>query len=59
MLLRVPLIQLSVCLTKVVRGGKNSLNNRFLPFDVIKTESLLLLDDDVTLRHDEIILGFR
>ncbi len=58
MFLRVSIIHL-FCLTKVVRGGKNSLNNRFLPFDVIKTESLLLLDDDVTLRHDEIILGFR
>uniref|UniRef100_A0A5K3G201 Glyco_transf_64 domain-containing protein n=1 Tax=Mesocestoides corti TaxID=53468 RepID=A0A5K3G201_MESCO len=43
----------------VVRTNKNSLNNRFLPFDIIKTEALLMLDDDVTLRHDEIILAFR
>ncbi|VDM18583.1 unnamed protein product [Hydatigera taeniaeformis] len=43
----------------VIRGGKNSLNNRFLPFDVLKTEALLMLDDDVTLRHDEIVLAFR
>lgn len=44
---------------QVIRGGKNSLNNRFLPFDVLKTEALLMLDDDVTLRHDEIVLAFR
>ncbi|CDI98613.1 exostosin 3 [Echinococcus multilocularis] len=43
----------------VIRGGKNSLNNRFLPFDVLKTEALLMLDDDITLRHDEIVLAFR
>ncbi|KAM7535456.1 hypothetical protein Aperf_G00000096652 [Anoplocephala perfoliata] len=43
----------------VVRSGKNSLNNRFLPYDIIKTEAVLMLDDDVTLRHDEIVLGFR
>ncbi|VDO06460.1 unnamed protein product [Rodentolepis nana] len=44
---------------QVVKSEKNSLNNRFLPYDVIKTEAILMLDDDVTLRHDEIILGFR
>ncbi|VDN11802.1 unnamed protein product [Dibothriocephalus latus] len=43
----------------VVKGGKNSLNNRFLPYNVIKTDALLMLDDDVWLRHDEIILAFR
>lgn len=44
---------------QVVQSGKNSLNNRFLPYDIIKTEAILMLDDDVTLRHDEIVLGFR
>nr|VZI13850.1 unnamed protein product [Spirometra erinaceieuropaei] len=44
---------------RVVKGGKNSLNNRFAPYDVIKTDALLMLDDDVLLRHDEIILAFR
>ena len=38
---------------------KNSLNNRFLPFDAIQTEAILSLDDDVHLRRDEIIFGFR
>uniref|UniRef100_A0A0V0JBP5 Exostosin-3 n=1 Tax=Schistocephalus solidus TaxID=70667 RepID=A0A0V0JBP5_SCHSO len=43
----------------VVKGEKNSLNNRFAPYDIIKTDALLMLDDDVLLRHDEIILAFR
>lgn len=43
----------------VVQGNKNSLNNRFLPFELIKTEAILTLDDDVQLRHDEIIFAFR
>ncbi len=43
----------------VVNPGRNSLNNRFLPYDVIKTEAILSLDDDAHLRHDEIIFGFR
>lgn len=37
----------------------NSLNNRFLPLDIIETECVLHLDDDVRLRHDEMILAFR
>lgn len=44
---------------EVVRTSKNSLNNRFLPFDVIETEAVLSVDDDAHLRHDEIIFGFR
>lgn len=43
----------------VVRGAKNSLNNRFLPLDVIETEAILSVDDDAHLRHDEILFGFR
>lgn len=43
----------------VVRGPRNSLNNRFLPFDVIETEAILSVDDDAHLRHDEILFGFR
>ena len=30
-----------------------------MPFDEIETEAVLSMDDDVHLRHDEIILGFR
>ncbi len=44
---------------KVVQPGKNSLNNRFLPFDAIETEAILSMDDDMALRHDEIVFAFR
>ncbi|XP_013380983.1 exostosin-like 3 [Lingula anatina] len=43
----------------VVKTSKNSLNNRFLPYDVIETEAVLSIDDDAHLRHDEIVFGFR
>ena len=44
---------------KVIKSEKNSLNNRFIPYDEIETEAVLSVDDDVHLRHDEIIFGFR
>uniref|UniRef100_A0A336MS02 glucuronosyl-galactosyl-proteoglycan 4-alpha-N-acetylglucosaminyltransferase n=1 Tax=Culicoides sonorensis TaxID=179676 RepID=A0A336MS02_CULSO len=44
---------------EVVRAPRNSLNNRFLPFDAIETEAVLSVDDDAHLRHDEILFGFR
>ncbi|KAK3088375.1 hypothetical protein FSP39_018427 [Pinctada imbricata] len=44
---------------KVLKMSKNSLNNRFLPFDVIETEAVLSIDDDVYLRHEEIVFAFR
>lgn len=43
----------------MVRTEKNSLNNRFLPWDVVETEAILSIDDDAHLRHDEIMFGFR
>lgn len=43
----------------VVKATRNSLNNRFLPYDAIETEAVLSVDDDAHLRHDEIIFGFR
>lgn len=43
----------------VVRSPRNSLNNRFLPFDLIDTEAVLCVDDDAHLRHDEIVFAFR
>ena len=43
----------------VIKAKSNSLNNRFLPLDIIETEAILSMDDDVNLRHDEIIFGFR
>lgn len=44
---------------QVIKASKNSLNNRFLPFDAIETEAVLSVDDDAHLRHDEIMFGFR
>jgi len=43
----------------VIKAGENSLNNRFIPYDVIQTEAILSMDDDIYLRHDEIELAFR
>ncbi|XP_033726991.1 exostosin-like 3 [Pecten maximus] len=43
----------------IVKTARNSLNNRFLPFDAIETEAILSIDDDAHLRHDEIIFAFR
>ncbi|XP_054724927.1 LOW QUALITY PROTEIN: exostosin-3-like [Uloborus diversus] len=43
----------------VIKAKKNSLNNRFLPYDTIETEAILSVDDDAHLRHDEIVFGFR
>ncbi|CAG5101669.1 Similar to botv: Exostosin-3 (Drosophila melanogaster) [Cotesia congregata] len=43
----------------VIKALRNSLNNRFLPFDTIETEAVLSVDDDAHLRHDEIMFGFR
>ena len=43
----------------VVHPEKNSLNNRFVPWDVIDTDAVLSIDDDAHLRHDEILFGFR
>lgn len=44
---------------KIVQVTRNSLNNRFLPFDEIETDAILSLDDDTPLRQDEIIFAFR
>ncbi|KAG9509293.1 Exostosin-like 3 [Fragariocoptes setiger] len=44
---------------KIVKTEKNSLNNRFLPYDEIETDAILSLDDDSPLRQDEIVFGFR
>lgn len=43
----------------VVRVSKNSLNNRFVPYDAIETDAILSIDDDTPLRPDEIVFGFR
>ena len=46
-------------LLQFIKVPKNSLNNRFIPYDAIETEAILSVDDDVYLRHDEIQFGFR
>lgn len=43
----------------IIKAARNSLNNRFLPLDNLKTEAILSVDDDAHLRHDEILFGFR
>lgn len=50
---------LRLTLSQVIKAPRNSLNNRFLPFDSIETEAVLSVDDDAHLRHDEIMFGFR
>ncbi|KAK5966942.1 hypothetical protein GCK32_003964 [Trichostrongylus colubriformis] len=42
-----------------IRVSKNSLNNRFVPWDRIRTEAILSLDDDIDLKQHEIIFAFR
>lgn len=44
---------------KVLKVDRNSLNNRFLPFDEIETDAILSLDDDSPLRQDELVFAFR
>lgn len=44
---------------EVVKVNRNSLNNRFLPYDSIETDAILSLDDDSPLRADEIVFAFR
>src|SRR3569623_945454 len=42
-----------------VNASKNSLNNRFLPYDQIQTEAVLSMDDDIDLKQHEIVFAFR
>jgi len=44
---------------EVVRAGRNSLNNRFLPLTNIQTEAILSLDNDQELSHEDIEFAFR
>lgn len=44
---------------EIVKVSRNSLNNRFIPYDKIETDAILTLDDDTPLRPDEIVLAFR
>lgn len=42
-----------------VNATRNSLNNRFLPYDQIQTEAVLSMDDDIDLKQHEIVFAFR
>ena len=35
------------------------MNNRFLPWDVIETDAIFLVDDDIIVTQEEIVYGFR
>ncbi|TGZ67629.1 hypothetical protein CRM22_004700 [Opisthorchis felineus] len=43
---------------RIYKAQNNSLNNRFLPLDIIETEAVLALDDDMKLSADQIKTGF-
>ena len=43
----------------IVRPSKNSLINRYLPMDLIRTDAILNLDDDVRISNSDYTLGFR
>jgi len=43
----------------VLTNGRNSLNNRFLPLEIIKTDAIFSMDDDMFPSHDSIIFAFR
>lgn len=42
-----------------VNPGANSMNNRYFPLDLIETEAVVMLDDDVIITADAFSLGFR
>ena len=44
---------------KVISVKRNSLNNKFLPFTLIKTEAILLMDDDLKIKQSVILDTFR
>ena len=43
----------------IVRPEKNSLQNRYLPMDIIRTDAILNLDDDVRISNSDYASGFR
>ncbi|CAF0977249.1 unnamed protein product [Brachionus calyciflorus] len=44
---------------KIIKFSKNSLNNRFLPIDLIKTDAVFSLDDDLYYEPWQIMLNFQ
>uniref|UniRef100_A0A1I7SX21 Exostosin domain-containing protein n=1 Tax=Bursaphelenchus xylophilus TaxID=6326 RepID=A0A1I7SX21_BURXY len=47
------------CPIVFVKPIQNSLNNRFMPLEHIKTEAVLMLDDDIELKQHEIVFAFK
>ena len=43
----------------IVRPETNSLQNRFLPLDLIRTDAVLTVDDDVRISNYDYTLAFR
>ena len=43
----------------IVRPRNNSLQNRYLPMDIIRTDAILNLDDDIRVSNADYTLGFR
>ena len=47
-----------MCYLQVIKATANSMNNRFLPYDVIETEAIFLMDDDLVLTKSQILSLF-
>jgi len=45
--------------SQAIQMEKNSLNNRFFPFDAIETDAVLSIDDDVYVSHENLLFAFR
>uniref|UniRef100_A0A915EBC3 Uncharacterized protein n=1 Tax=Ditylenchus dipsaci TaxID=166011 RepID=A0A915EBC3_9BILA len=43
----------------VLNATRNSLNNRFLPLDLIRTEAVFNMDDDFNVKPEDILFSFR
>jgi alpha-1,4-N-acetylglucosaminyltransferase EXTL3 len=44
---------------QVLKSPANSLNKRFLPFNVIETDAIFSMDDDMDVDQAMIVQGFR
>ena len=45
---------------QIVRTTHNSINNRFLPYDILTTEAILQIDDDTRIEEvEQFVLGFK
>ncbi|KAF8353477.1 hypothetical protein PRIPAC_98105 [Pristionchus pacificus] len=44
---------------EIIMPKKNSLNNRFIPYESIETEAVISMDDDVYVTQSELVFAFR